>query len=69
MALFFPHDDWIFFAAPPHKLDKARCLQIEAWLRQCGSDEDTQLVTDEVRRLQLQMAHTFLNVLLGRPLG
>ena len=37
---------------------------IEAWLRQCGSDEDTKLVT-EVRRLQLRMAHTFLNVLLG----
>lgn len=42
-----------------------KCVgRLSAWLRQCGSDEDTKLVT-EVRRLQLRMAHTFLNVLAG----
>eukprot|EP00435_Cladocopium_sp_Y103_P045958 s211_g13.t1 len=41
-----------------------RCVdRLSAWLRPCGSDEDTKQLTDEMRRLQLQMAHTFLNVL------
>ena len=53
---------WYYLCLTPKTCKKHR--GIEAWLRQCGSDEDTKLVT-EVRRLQLRMAHTFLNVLLG----
>ena len=53
---------WYYLCLAPKTRKKHR--GIKAWLRQCGSDEDTKLVT-EVRRLQLRMAHTFLNVLLG----
>lgn len=53
---------WYYLCLAPKTRKKHR--GIEAWLRQCGSDEDTKPVT-EVRRLQLRMAHTFLNVLLG----